>query len=62
MKPLNYPQASKLDPPKPLWHNIHININYYYIVEYTRHLNRNGHSHIQSSNTVSVVVTHIGTV
>lgn len=29
---------------------------------YTRHLNRNGHSHIQSSNTVSVVVTHIGTV
>ena len=33
MKPLNYPQANKLDPPELLWHNNHINIHYYYIVE-----------------------------
>lgn len=33
MKPLNYTQANKLDPPEPLWHNNHINIHYYYIVE-----------------------------
>lgn len=56
MKPL-IPTNYRLVPPQPLWHNI-ILILSIIILTFMTFAKRNGYSHGQSSNTVSVVKTH----